>query len=138
MIFGLPTSSDTDLEQTLAFLSDLYDDLAGLTASAFVLFDKTHFARNARQYSLKIDGPVDLFHSNHTAVKSGRLKFLERASDGSYRAPKGALEVSRWQQYRRWLGEVPLLEQLPPEHVLIHITSALTSPSMSVITPLRQ
>jgi hypothetical protein len=138
MIFGLPTSTDADLDQTLAFLSDLYDDLAGLTASAFVLFDKTHFARNARQYGLKIDGPVDLFHSNHTAVKSGRLKFLERASDGSCRAPRGALEVSRWQQYRKWLGEGPLLEQLPPEHVLIHVTSALTSPSMSDITPVRQ
>ncbi|MDZ7663955.1 MAG: radical SAM protein [Desulfotignum sp.] len=138
MIFGLPTSTDTDLDQTLAFLSDVYEDLAGLTASAFVLFDKTHFARNAREYNLKIDGPVDLFHSHHTAVKSGRLKFRERAEDGSYRTSKGALEVSRWQQYRRWLGDVPLMEQLPPEHVLIHVTSALTSPSMSDITPVRQ
>jgi hypothetical protein len=137
MIFGLPTSTDADMDQTLAFLSDGYEDLAGLTASAFVLFDKTHFARNAGRYGLKIDGPVDLFHSNHTAVKSGRLKFREQASDGSYRAPKGAVEVSRWQQYRRWLGAVPLVEQLPPEHVLIHVTSALTSPSMSDITPVR-
>jgi radical SAM superfamily enzyme YgiQ (UPF0313 family) len=138
MIFGLPTSTDADMDQTLAFLSDVYEDLAGLTASAFVLFDKTHFARNAGRYGLKIDGPVDLFHSSHTAVKSGRLKFREQAEDGSYRAPKGAVEVARWQQYRRWLGEVTLKEQLPPEHVLIHVTSALTSPSMSDITPVRQ
>jgi hypothetical protein len=138
MIFGLPSSSDADLDQTLLFLGDVYGDLGGLTASAFVLFDKTHFARNARRYGLKIDGAVDLFHSNHTAVKSCRLTFRELASDGSLRTPRGAFEVSRWQRYRQWLGAVPLVEQLPPEHVLVHITSALTSPSMSVITPLRQ
>ncbi len=138
MIFGLPTSTDADMDQTLKFLSEVYGHLGGLTASAFVLFDKTHFARNAGRYGLKIDGPVDLFHSSHTAVKSGRLKFRERAEDGSYRTPKGGIEVSRWQQYRRWLGAVPLVEQLPPEHGLIHVTSALTSPSMSDITPVRQ
>ncbi|MEX1299572.1 MAG: radical SAM protein [Desulfotignum sp.] len=138
MIFGLPTSSDADLDQTLQFLGDVYGDLGGLTASAFVLFDKTHFARNARRYGLKIDGAIDLIRSNQTAVKSCRLTFRELASDGSYRTPRGVLEVSRWQRYRQWLGEVLLVEQLPPEHVLIHITSALTSPSMSVITPLRQ
>jgi len=137
MIFGLPTSNDTDLDQTLTFLSDVYDHLGGLTASAFVLFDKTHFARNARQYGLKIDGAVDLFRSNQIPVRTCRLKFREQASDGSYRIPRGALEVSRWHRYRKWLGEVPLLEQLPPEHVLIHVTSALTSVSMSDITSVR-
>ena len=137
MIFGLPTSTDTDLDQTLAFLSDVYDHLGGLTASAFVLFDKTHFARNARQNGLTIDGAVDLFSSNHTPVRSFRLKFREQASDGSYRSPRGALEVARWHRYRKWLGEVPLAEQLPPEHGLIHVTSALTSVRMSDITPIR-
>jgi radical SAM superfamily enzyme YgiQ (UPF0313 family) len=137
MIFGLPTSTDTDLDQTLTFLSDVYDHLGGLTASAFVLFDKTHFARNARQYGLKIDGAVNLFHSGPACVKSFRLTFREQASDGSYRSPRGTLEVARWHRYRKWLGEVPLLEQLPPEHALIHVTSALTSVSMSDITTVR-
>ncbi|HKJ99302.1 MAG TPA: hypothetical protein VJ959_10305 [Desulfotignum sp.] len=34
--------------------------------------------------------------------------------------PRPGLKISRWQRYRRWLGEVPLLETLPPEHWLIH------------------
>ncbi|MFO7912671.1 MAG: radical SAM protein [Desulfotignum sp.] len=120
MIFGLPTSTDTDLDQTLAFLSDVYDSLDGLTASAFVLFDNTHFARNARRYGMHIDGPGVLINSSGTAVRSTRLRFREMASDGSLRASRGGLEISRWQGYRRWLGEVPLLETLPPEHWLIH------------------
>ena len=122
MIFGLPTSSDPDLDQTLAFLGDVYDSLDGLTASTFVLFGNTHFARNARRYGIYIDGPGVLINSGSSAVRSARLKFRELASDGSLRVPRGALEVSRWQRYRRWLGEVPLLEQLPPEHWLIHVS----------------
>ncbi|MCF8090887.1 MAG: radical SAM protein [Desulfotignum sp.] len=122
MIFGLPTSTDQDLDQTLAFLSDAYDSLDGLTASAFVLFDNTHFARNAYRYGMHIDGPGILINSGSSAVRSTRLKFRELASSGSLRLPRGALEVSRWQRYRRWLGEVPLLEQLPPEHWLIHVS----------------
>jgi hypothetical protein len=129
MIFGLPSSTDLDLEQTLAFLSDVYDSLDGLTASAFVLFDKTHFARNARQYGMHIDGPDILINSSSAAVRSTRLKFRELASDGSLRVPRGALEVSRWQRYRRWLGEVPLLEQLPPEHWLIHVNGRWSPPA---------
>ncbi|MFU8769920.1 MAG: B12-binding domain-containing radical SAM protein [Desulfotignum sp.] len=123
MIFGLPTATDTDLDQTLEFLGSTYDSLNGLTTSAFVLFDKTHFARNARQYGLHIDGPETLIHCRSMAVRSSRLKFRELASDGSLRASRGALEISRWQQYRRrWLGPAPLLEQLPPEHWLIHVS----------------
>ena len=122
MIFGLPTATDTDLDQTLEFLGSTYDSLNGLTASAFVLFDKTHFARNARQYGLHVDGPETLIHCSSKEVTSSRLKFRELASDGSLRAPRGALEISRWQQYRRWLGPVSLLEQLPPEHWLIHVS----------------
>jgi anaerobic magnesium-protoporphyrin IX monomethyl ester cyclase len=122
MIFGLPTATDLDLDLTLEFLSSAYDDLDGLTASAFVLFDKTHFARNALRYGLHVDGPVPLIHGSGRAVKSSRLTFRELASDGSLRAPRGALEISRWQQYRRWLGPASLLEQLPPEHWLIHVS----------------
>lgn len=122
MIFGLPTSTDDDLEQTFDFLSHCYDSLCGTTASAFVLFDKTYFARNAKRYGMHIDQAVPLFYSNGTAVKSHRLKFREIASDGSLRVPRGAMEVSQWQRFRRWLGDPPLLEQLSSEHYLIHVS----------------
>jgi anaerobic magnesium-protoporphyrin IX monomethyl ester cyclase len=124
MIFGLPTSTDLDLDLTLEFLGRTYDALDGLTASAFVLFDNTHFAKNARRYGMHVDGPVPLILCHGRAVKSSRLRFRELASDGSLRAPRGALEVARWQQYRRWLGGETLLEQLPPEHCLIHVSAA--------------
>ncbi len=122
-IFGLPTSTDLDLDLTLEFLGNAYDTLDGLTASAFVLFNNTHFARNARRYGMHIDGPLPLIHANGTKVRSSRLSFREMASDGSLRAPRGTLEVARWQQYRRWLGQETLLEQLPPEHYLIHVSA---------------
>ncbi len=122
MIFGLPTSIDPDLDQTLTFLNDVYNDLEGLTASTFVLFDNTHFARNARRYGLHIDGNTTVIHSNQTSVRTSRLTFREQAFDGSLRVPRGTMDVSRWQQYRRWLGKVPLVEQLPPEHGLIHVS----------------
>jgi len=51
MIFGLPTSTDPDLDQTLTFLNDIYTDLEGLTASTFVLFDNTHFHQILKQFS---------------------------------------------------------------------------------------
>jgi anaerobic magnesium-protoporphyrin IX monomethyl ester cyclase len=122
MIFGLPTSTDPDLEQTLTFLNDVYNDLEGLTTSTFVLFDNTHFARNTCQYGLHSDGNTTVIHSNQISVRTSRLVFRERAFDGSLRVPRGAMEVSRWQQYRKWLGEAPLVEQLPPEHGLIHVS----------------
>lgn len=124
MIFGLPTSTDLDLDMTLEFLGNAYDALDGLTASAFVLFNNTHFARNARRYGMHIDGPLDLIHANGTKVRSSRLSFRELSTDGSLRVPRGALEVARWHQYRRWLGGETLLEQLPPEHWLIHVSAA--------------
>nr|WP_321396141.1 radical SAM protein [uncultured Desulfobacter sp.] len=124
MIFGLPTSTDEDLNLTLDFLSRTYPSYSGLTASAFVLFEKTYFARNAGQFGMHIEGRTPLLHSNGRGVCSFRLKFKEIASDRSLRAPRGAIEVARWQQFRKWLGDPPLLEQLPTEHYLIHVSAS--------------
>jgi anaerobic magnesium-protoporphyrin IX monomethyl ester cyclase len=123
MIFGLPTSTDEDLTETLDFLESVYGTLDALTASAFVLFDGTHFARNARRYGLHIVGPETVIHRNGSGVNARRLKFREISLDGSLRSPRGTLEVSSWRRYRRWLGDPPLLEQMTSEHCLIHISS---------------
>lgn len=124
MIFGLPTSTDDDLKQTFDFLSNSYEGLSITTASAFVLFDKTYFARNAKHYGMHIEQAFPLFHSNGIAVRSHRLQFKETASDGSLRVPRGAMEVSQWQRFRKWLGGGSLLEQLPSEHYLIHVSNS--------------
>ncbi|MBA3009926.1 MAG: B12-binding domain-containing radical SAM protein [Proteobacteria bacterium] len=122
MIFGLPTSSERDLAETTEFLERIYDTAGALSASAFVLFEGTHFARNARQYRLHVDSPHELLRVDGKPLYSRRLKFREISYDGSLRAPKGALEVSEWTRHRRWLGEIPLLEQLCSEHYLLHVS----------------
>lgn len=124
MIFGLPTATDEDLELTLDFLSRTYPSFSGLTASAFVLFEKTYFARNAGRFGIHIEGRMPLINSNGRGVRSFRLKFKEIASDSSLRTPRGAFEVARWQRFRKWLGDLPLLEQLPTEHYLIHVSAS--------------
>jgi radical SAM superfamily enzyme YgiQ (UPF0313 family) len=123
LIFGLPTSSEKDLADTFGFLERIYDSADALTASAFVLFDGTHFARNARRYNLHVTSSHELLRVDGLAVRSGRLKFREIASDGSLRTPRGNMEVSEWTRHRRWLGDIPLLEQLPSEHYLLHVSN---------------
>lgn len=122
MIFGLPTSSEEDLAETFGFLERSYEFMDALSASSFVLFEGTHFARNAVKYNLHVDGPQILPAVNGSAVHSRRLRFREISADGSLRAPRGNIEVSAWSRHRRWLGDIPLLEQIPSEHYLLHVS----------------
>lgn len=125
MIFGLPTSMESDMSETFRFLESVYDHIQALTASAFVLFDGTHFARNAGKYNLHVDGPLALLTVGGQSVRSRRLRFREISEDGSLRSPRGAVEVASWMQYRRWLGDIPLLEEMPSEHCLLHASKNL-------------
>ncbi|MBU1195635.1 MAG: radical SAM protein [Proteobacteria bacterium] len=122
MIFGLPTSTDPDMEESFRFLESFYDSFDAMTASAFVLFSGTHFARNARQFGLHIDQPMELLRISGKPLKSSRLRFREISSDGSFRSPRGSVEVAAWKKFRQWLGDPPLLEQLPSEHCLLHLS----------------
>lgn len=120
MIFGLPTSTDADLFETFGFLEQTYGYLDAMSASAFVLFEGTHFARNPGRYGLHVLGAEPVLQGNGRSVHSRRLRFRETASDGSLRTPRGALEAAQWARHRRWLGDDPFLEQIPCEHYLIH------------------
>lgn len=135
MIFGLPTSSEQDLAHTFNFLERTYGDTQALSASAFVLFEGTHFARNALQYGLHVDGPQELLQVDGIPVRSRRLRFREISSDGSLRVSRGAMEVSEWTRHRRWLGDIPLLEQLPCEHYLLHVSGTGNKIRQSEQTP---
>lgn len=121
MIFGLPTSTDTDLHETFRFLDRIYDDIDALGVSAFVLAEGTYFARNAAKCGMAICGVQEVLRANGTAVRTRRLKFRELAADGSQRPPRGPVEVAAWEARRPWLGPVPLLEQIPCEHCLLHL-----------------
>ncbi|MBU2452477.1 MAG: cobalamin-dependent protein, partial [Proteobacteria bacterium] len=83
MIFGLPTSCEKDLADTIGFLDRIYDAADALSASSFVLFEGTHFARNARKYNLHVDSPHELLQVEGKPVHSRRLKFREISFDGS-------------------------------------------------------
>lgn len=120
MIFGLPTSTDLDFRQTVRFLEDVYPSLQAMTSSSFVLWENTHFARNASFYGMHITGSEPILTSGGQAIHSHRLRFLERSEDGSLRLPRGRLELADWETRRRWMGECSLLEQLPCEHYLLH------------------
>lgn len=120
MIFGLPTSTDADLEETLAFLERAYGAIDEVTESSFVLFSGTPFARDAERYRLAISGPEILAQIAGQDIRARRLRYQEIASDGSLRPPRGPLEIARWTERRRWLGDPPLSLSLPSEHLLLY------------------
>jgi hypothetical protein len=122
MIFGLPTSSDPDLRQTLRLLEDLHDSVDALAISSFALWAGTPFARSANQYGIRATGARELLRIQGVPLHSHRLNFLEASGDGSPRPPRGPFEVAEWEKRKRWMGEPGFLEQLPCEHYLLHVT----------------
>lgn len=122
MLFGLPTSTDEDLEQTFELLEGHYDHIEAMTASSFVLYDGTPFARRPTHYGLEVTGREVLFTAGGVPVHSHRLLYKERRADGSLRPPRGSLEVARWEQRRRWLGEGSILEDVWAEHYLLFVS----------------
>ncbi len=131
MIFGLPTSTADDLEQTFDLIDQVYPSVAAIKSSSFVLFDGTPFARDAARFGLVVKGRQELLRIAGRPVHSSRLNFMTRASDGTLVPPPGPLEVSRWMQRRRWLGELSLLESLCCEHFLLYSAHAAASPDVS-------
>jgi hypothetical protein len=120
MIFGLPTSTDVDFEETCRFLEAAYPSLASLTTSRFVLWEHTAFAREAKRYGLELLGREHILEAEGGAVPWYRLRFRERTGDGASRPPRGPFEAECWECRRRWLGARPLDHLGSAEHVLLH------------------
>ncbi len=131
MIFGLPTSTADDLEQTFDLIDQVYPSVAAIKSSSFVLFDGTPFARDAARFGLVVTGRQELLRIAGRPVHSTRLHFMTRASDRTLVPPPGPLEVSRWMQRRRWLGELSLLESLCCEHFLLYSARVASDPDIS-------
>jgi anaerobic magnesium-protoporphyrin IX monomethyl ester cyclase len=122
MIFGLPTGTDADLEQTFAFIDRVQDRIDIMTASQFVLFAGTPFADSAAQYGLQILGARELLRVGGQPVHSTRLDFREIGADGSLRPPRGALEVAAWEKRKAWLKDFTSAERFCCEHSLLRFS----------------
>jgi len=122
MIYGLPTSSDDDFKQTMDFNERIYESVDAMTASAFVLFETTSFAKNVSLFGMSLMGKDEEVKIDGKPIHSRRLKFREIASDGSLRPPKGPVEVGEWLRRRKWLGEVPFIEGVACEHYLLYVS----------------
>jgi len=120
MIFGLPTSTHADLEQTFDLIDQVYHQVAAIKSSSFVLFEGTPFAKHPERFGLAVTGRETLLHVGSAAVHSNRLQFMSKASDGTLMPPPGPLEVSRWTQRRRWLAERSFVDTLCCEHFLLY------------------
>ncbi len=120
MIFGLPTSTENDLNQTLDLIERVYPQVAAIKSSSFVLFAGTFFAEHPERFGLKVTQRQELLRIEDKPVHTSRLGFVFRATDGTLMPPPGPLEVARWMQRRRWLGEMSFLESLGCEHFLLY------------------
>jgi anaerobic magnesium-protoporphyrin IX monomethyl ester cyclase len=120
LVFGLPTSTDEDVEATLDLLGEIHEHVDAFTESSFVLFDHTEFARRAPELGLTVSGRRPLLTVLGRTVHSFRLDFTERGVTGDVRPPRSGLEIARFQSRRRWLGEARVYEQLVAEHYLLY------------------
>ncbi|HSH69464.1 MAG TPA: radical SAM protein, partial [Deferrisomatales bacterium] len=138
MIYGLPTSTDEDLDETFAFIERVYPWVDAMTASPFALFGGTPFARRAEHFGLVVTGADEELRVAGVPVRSTRLHFGERSTDGGLRPSRGAVEVGMWQGRRRWLGQIPFLEGVACEHYLLHVASRLTGRQTPPMEPPRR
>jgi len=119
MIYGLPTTTLADLDETLGLISRVYPHVEALTASVFVLFARTPFAVQHRRYGMEITGREKLFVTAAGAVHSNRLSF-RRLGESCVASPVGLQELETWQRRRPWLGPPSFLESLGAEHYLLY------------------
>lgn len=119
MIYGLPTSTDEDLEETFAFLERCYLLIDAMTASPYALFSNSPFGEEPGVWGLvPLENQVEITVGD-APVHSRRQYFSEIGEDGEPRPPRGELEAARWSGRRHWLGEPPFMESLPCEHYLL-------------------
>ena len=136
MIFGLPTSTEDDLVQTFDLIERVYHQITAIKSSSFVLFDGTAFAAHPNHFGLTITGRQELLRIEGRPIHTSRLNFMVRAADGSLMPPPGPLEVSRWMQRRRWLGDLSFQETLCCEHFLLYTSLVTTDMETKPVRPL--
>lgn len=135
LIFGLPSSTDEDLAETLDFIGRVYPTVDAISGGAFVLFAGTPFARQALRHGLHILGAQPLLQGPAGLLSSTRLSFKEISTDGSLRPSRGAQEVDSWRQRRAWLAAPHFVESLCAEHYLLYVSHRAQQATPTLLTP---
>ncbi len=134
MLYGLPTSSELDLEQTLLALESLDGSYDALTSSSLVLFKDTPFARQSHKYGFDITGVETLIETS-PPIRSHRFNHRELAENGGYRPSRGPLEIAELNRRRRWWSDLSFMESLPTEHYLLHASRRFELPKLVAPLP---
>lgn len=135
LIFGLPSSTDDDLAETLDFIGRVYPTVDAISGGAFVLFAGTPFARQAERHGLHVIGAQPLLQGPGGRLDSTRLAFKELSSDGSLRPSRGALELESWRRRRAWLAAPHFVESLCAEHYLLYVSHRAQRLAPTLLTP---
>lgn len=121
LIFGLPTSTDADLDQTLRLIEQLHPLTDSLTASQFVLFHRTPLARRPARFQLQVVGTKHVLKVGQQLVRSTRLIHRDLDGQGEVLPNRGEVELRAWEQRCRWLGQLPFVDELCAEHYLLFV-----------------
>ena len=120
MIFGLPTSNDTDLYETFDFLENVSDFTDSMTESTFLLYEETAFSKSPSKYNLHIVSNQDICRINNKPIRSLKLDHKEMAEDGTMRSPRGVFENEVWQSRKKWIYQPRIFDNLCVEHYLLY------------------
>lgn len=133
MIFGAPGSNAARLDETFAFLDRSWSCIDGMTASAFVLFDRTGFSRRASHYGLEILGGNRILDIEGKVVHDMKLRFRREFEEGRGESPLAAAEIEAWERRKVWLPPLPFHGRLCCEHYLLYADAkqASTRPGKS-------
>lgn len=123
MIFGLPTSTDDDLDQTFFFIEEVREWIDAMTESNYVLYKNTPFAKDPSRFGLHITSQQELCRIGHKPLRCFKLNYMERSSDGSLRPPRGTIELELWKRRKRWLFEPTIFDKICAEHYLLYASS---------------
>ena len=121
LIFGLPTSTEEDLNATINLLDDLDEAVDAVTMSNFQLFDKTAFANLAKMFGINVTRGERLLSCKNGSLYSNRLFYREKSSDGTMRPPSGPMEIERVERRRLWMGRPSIFDDICCEHYLLYM-----------------
>ena len=119
MIFGLPESDDSALDDTIDFLQKNREWIDSLTASEFQLYRGTPFGNHPGDYRLRITGPEEFCRIDGQALNSVKVRHTDISDDGEPEIQRGPHEARRWKRHKVWLYPEEFWETLPSEHYLI-------------------
>lgn len=120
MIFGTPGSDAECLDETFSFLDRAWSSIDGMTASAFVLFDRTAFSRHPSKYGLQILGNNSILEIGGRKIHDLKLRFKRDTETEPYESPLAAREIEAWNRRKVWLPPLPFHGQLCCEHYLLY------------------